>query len=210
MTDSEYLDWKQNFPKENSPTFIDALKQNNNIVIENSWWLGIENIKYHTTKFPHFTIFSKNYKNYLYQLSYEEMTSLKNIQEEYESWMFYINANSQKSIDRFHFHLVKSYPNWIELMAPTHKQSIGVITKKLKAAEQEVQLLKTKIRKEAIYQELDYVNCELCKLSYRVKEWKPHVQKDHTTSSTNQAYIHRKKISHSITKYPKYLLAWSR
>lgn len=101
------MDTKQlyeNKPDELSSAFMEFLTANNIVVYVSDHFLGIQNCKYGE---DHLTFFSYKPRKYLHQLSTDELINISDINRHYPDYFFYINADIDRSIQRFHFHLVK-------------------------------------------------------------------------------------------------------
>lgn len=100
-------------PPHDSEEFVTFLEENNPVVKKTDHWILIENCKYHTVTHPHYTLFPIRYAASWSDLSTDELADLKYILDEYGTWYKYENEKSQKTIDRFHYHLVRDYNNWV-------------------------------------------------------------------------------------------------
>lgn len=110
-------DWTlKQAPRHEEPKFIDFLRDKNKVVMETKFWLLIENIKYHTTQNPHYTLFPKHYAHEWADLNTYEIKEFKKIMNRYEDWFKYENSKKSKTIDRFHIHLVKNQLTWLKMM----------------------------------------------------------------------------------------------
>lgn len=108
MTETEYLQVVQGVPDPMTRGFLTYLEANNKVIYQNRYWLVVENIKYHTAENPHYTAFSK--------LKYRmNMNSLIEIMEnlELDDWHLYLNAKADRTIPRFHVHLVRNIRNYL-------------------------------------------------------------------------------------------------
>lgn len=103
-------------PPHDSMTFIDFLRDKNNIVYESECWILIENIKYHVTDHPHYTLFPKEYAREWADLTSYEVKEFRMIMNKYDGWFKYENTKEKKTIDRLHFHVVRDYTYWLKMM----------------------------------------------------------------------------------------------
>lgn len=89
-------------PDHLSRAFILYLIENNKVIMEDEWWLVIENCKYHTKERPWLTAFFKGpYRNEQWH------RHLSSLYEVYGEWEWLKKATVDQSVKRFHIHLIK-------------------------------------------------------------------------------------------------------
>lgn len=93
-----------NAPAQDSPEFIEYLRENNVVVAENEHWLLIENAKYHNRRRAWFTLFCK-------ERAFVHFDGLfVSIVDPYWEWEWRKKAASKQTVPgRFHIHLIQ-YP----------------------------------------------------------------------------------------------------
>lgn len=121
MTLEQYNNRLKQVPAWDSDEFIPWIKENNVVVYENSYWVIVENCKYHTSSNPHYTAFSteigvsENSAAWL-------MAAIEFL--DCEGWFKYENSTANKTLKRPHFHIVRNQSNWLELMYKLQQKSV--------------------------------------------------------------------------------------
>lgn len=97
-------------PKQDSPEFIDFLRNNNVVIWENDQWIVIENCKYHKPEAPWYTAFWKGLNPIPYRATelkewYDDVDILWYEFGDYE-WRKK-KPSDQTVPKRFHIHLIK-------------------------------------------------------------------------------------------------------
>lgn len=87
----------KNAPPHDSPKFIDYLRANNVVVLENDWWLVIENFKYHHKGQPWYTAFAK-----------WENPNFSSLFERWADWTWLKKPAEEQTVKRFHIHIYQS------------------------------------------------------------------------------------------------------
>lgn len=103
-------------PPHDSIEFIEFLKKYNPVVLENKYWLVIENYKHHTATTPFYTAFPLHYAETWGDLSEAELASLRDIFEKYSDWYKFQNVTEVRSIQRIHVHLLRNHDEYIKLL----------------------------------------------------------------------------------------------
>lgn len=85
-------------PAHDTDEFLQYLRDNNKVVMENEAWLVIENFKYHTPEKPWYTAFAKtdDWQTFLVTLIGSK---------DWYSWEWLKKAAGDQSVKRFHIHL---------------------------------------------------------------------------------------------------------
>lgn len=92
-------------------SFIDFVRENNEVILEDEYFILIKNAKYHSNTNIHYTGFLKSRKiELMFELSVNEWRSLQNILMKYKDLLFYSNPKRLKTVDYYHFHLCTDYP----------------------------------------------------------------------------------------------------
>lgn len=102
MPNKEPYELLKNAPAQDSPEFLQYLRDNNEVVYENEGWLIIENCKYHTPERPWHTAFWK------LPAQHSAINGLSLISFGYWDWEWLKKAKSKQTVPgRFHIHLIR-------------------------------------------------------------------------------------------------------
>ncbi len=100
-------------PKDHlSDEFLQFLRENNKVVKEDGTFLIIENCKYHTPERPWYTAFNK--------CTYGccDFRGLESLMDEYPDFTLMVKPITERSVQRFHAHLVKKPLRIIRALTP--------------------------------------------------------------------------------------------
>lgn len=87
----EYAELLAKAPAHDSPEFIEFLRENNEVLWEDEWWLVIKNVKY---GWP--TAFAK-----------ELLPYLSDLEDKYDHLEWKKKPSSEQTVKRFHLHLIE-------------------------------------------------------------------------------------------------------
>lgn len=110
-------------PPHDSDSFIEFLRAKNPVTFEDEEWIVVENYKYHSKSTLHYTAFVKRFVQYPHELDVKQNDSLTQITRKYKGWFIYVNPDEQRSVYRLHYHFVKNYENWVNIMYDALKLS---------------------------------------------------------------------------------------
>lgn len=100
LTKAQYAALLKKAPPQDSPKFLTFLRTHNKVVWEDSNWLVIENVKYHTKRTPWYTAFAIDNN-----APYFDLYSLA---PDFGLWEWLKKAHSKQTVrGRFHIHLIK-------------------------------------------------------------------------------------------------------
>ena len=101
-------------PDPMSNEFVDFLLKNNEVLDATGYWTVIKNCKYPD---GHITVFSVEPVADLKDISPASFKSLQEVLASFKNHFFYINDKKNKTIKRFHFHLVKNRDSVIDIFS---------------------------------------------------------------------------------------------
>ena len=89
-----------NAPDHMTPEFLEYLKENNVVMVDEDFWLIIENAKYHSKDKPWYTAFWKKEGT-------PDDQEIQNLHSVYYDFDLLIKARKRRSVKRFHVHLIQ-------------------------------------------------------------------------------------------------------
>lgn len=88
-------------PAHDTEEFLQYLRDNNKVVMENESWLVIENFKYHSPERPWYTAFYKPVAQH------SALNALSWLGYAFMDWTWLKKGANEQSVKRFHIHIYK-------------------------------------------------------------------------------------------------------
>jgi galactose-1-phosphate uridylyltransferase len=118
MTEEQYQQILLKTPNSETPEFIHYLQKKNKIIKETDLWLVVANIKHSTKVCNWFTAFPKRFFKDFRDQTTEELVDFKTIIKELEldDFFKYENSYVNKTVERFHVHIVEDWQYYMYRM----------------------------------------------------------------------------------------------
>lgn len=106
-------------PKDHlSHDFIKYIYENNPIVYDGDYWIGIENCKWHKEDSFHYTFFAIRGIRFKYQLTMKEKMEELAVEITHKIKPHY-NKYENRSVERLHFHIIQNPKHYFKMQGIT-------------------------------------------------------------------------------------------